>query len=373
MNINKEIAQKIVARTMKIIPYSVNVMDQDGVIIASGNPLRLQQKHTGAVLAIRENRVVEISSELAKQWNYEAREGINLPIKYQGKILGVVGISGDPEAVKPFAELVKMAAELIIEQAFLLEQERWEHRYKEEFFLTAIKQPKLSDELQKKASDFAIDFNQNFICIILRLNETSEDKLHNVMAYLKQFYPATMSVITALNQITILQSIPNNQNFTLPIAVFKQLPVKVKIAIGGIFSGNQSLYYAYSTAINTLEYGLTKSPNQVIYQFKEYKLPTLLEQFFNSWQYQELITPVIPLLAKKHSVLIKTLEKYFSLNCDLNLTSKALYIHTNSLRYRLQKIEEITHLSFNKIDEKIILYLFSIQQKKLDKTTKNSH
>lgn len=31
MKINKEIAQKIVWRTMKIIPYSVNVMDENGV------------------------------------------------------------------------------------------------------------------------------------------------------------------------------------------------------------------------------------------------------------------------------------------------------------------------------------------------------
>ena len=51
IKLNTAIAQKIVQRTMKIIENSVNVMDENGIIIASGNPSRLNQKHTGAVLA----------------------------------------------------------------------------------------------------------------------------------------------------------------------------------------------------------------------------------------------------------------------------------------------------------------------------------
>ena len=49
IKLNTAIAQKIVQRTMKIIENSVNVMDENGIIIASGNPSRLNQKHTGAL------------------------------------------------------------------------------------------------------------------------------------------------------------------------------------------------------------------------------------------------------------------------------------------------------------------------------------
>ncbi|OBW95033.1 sugar diacid recognition domain-containing protein, partial [Gallibacterium anatis] len=169
MKINKEIAQKIVWRTMKIIPYSVNVMDENGVIIASGNASRLNQRHTGAVLAIRENRVVEITAELAKLWNFEAQEGINLPINYQGKILGVVGISGKPDEVKPFAELVKMSAELIAEQAFVLEQERWHHRYKEEFILQLLNGVLDAECCAQQASFFSIDLTKPYVAVIIKL------------------------------------------------------------------------------------------------------------------------------------------------------------------------------------------------------------
>lgn len=54
MQLDKYTAKKIVKRAMKIIHHSVNVMDHDGVIIASGNSTRLNQRHTGAVLRSEE-------------------------------------------------------------------------------------------------------------------------------------------------------------------------------------------------------------------------------------------------------------------------------------------------------------------------------
>lgn len=60
-------ARQIVQRTMSIIPYSVNVMDEFGMIIASGEPSRLHQRHEGAVLALTENRVVEIDLATANR------------------------------------------------------------------------------------------------------------------------------------------------------------------------------------------------------------------------------------------------------------------------------------------------------------------
>lgn len=55
-------ARQIVQRAMSIISHSVNVMDSNGVIIASGNPSRLFQRREWVVLALTENPVVEIDN-----------------------------------------------------------------------------------------------------------------------------------------------------------------------------------------------------------------------------------------------------------------------------------------------------------------------
>ena len=123
MQLNDNLARQIVARAMKILSFSVNVMDEHGLIIASGNPERIHQRHEGAVLALTENRVVEISEATALQLK-GVRPGINLPISYQGELIGVIGISGDPEEVRAYAELVRMTAELILEQAAITDLDR---------------------------------------------------------------------------------------------------------------------------------------------------------------------------------------------------------------------------------------------------------
>ncbi|EJZ0476747.1 XRE family transcriptional regulator, partial [Escherichia coli] len=105
-------ARQIVQRTMGIIPYSVNVMNEHGMIIASGEASRLHQRHEGAVLALTENRVVEIDSATANKLK-GVKPGINLPINFRDQLIGVLGITGEPGEVKAYAQLVKMASELI--------------------------------------------------------------------------------------------------------------------------------------------------------------------------------------------------------------------------------------------------------------------
>lgn len=150
MQLNDNLARQIVARAMKILSFSVNVMDEHGLIIASGNPERIHQRHEGAVLALTENRVVEISEATALQLK-GVRPGINLPISYQGELIGVIGISGDPEEVRAYAELVRMTAELILEQAALTEQLQWDKRHKEELVLQLIRGEGRVDQLQQAA------------------------------------------------------------------------------------------------------------------------------------------------------------------------------------------------------------------------------
>lgn len=158
MKLNQAIADRIVKRTMQIIPNSVNVMDSEGVIIASGDVGRIGQRHTGAVIALRNDQAVEIDENLAKQWCDEVKAGINLPLHYLGSTIGVVGISGQPQQVRQYAQLVKMAAELIMQQAFELEQERWQRRYREEFVRALLKGSLSTAEIQQQAVFFRARF-----------------------------------------------------------------------------------------------------------------------------------------------------------------------------------------------------------------------
>ena len=362
MQLDTIIAQKIVKRAMKIIHYSVNVMNHEGVIIASGNPERLGQRHTGAVLALRENRVVEVDESLAQKWNFEAQPGINLPIHYLGKTIGVVGISGDPTQLKQYAELVRMTAELIVEQHALLEQETWHRRYKEEFILQLLRGNLDWKAMEQQAKFFSFDLSKSRVVIVIKLLQPNPDVLQHLINYLEQPEFAQDVAILSLDQVVVLKTF---QNLTALSAQVKTLlpadypKTDYKIAVGAALNAplSEQLPLSFQSAQSTLSYGLTHHPRKGIYLFDEYRLPVLLAGLSHSWQGNELLKPVAPLFTEKNAILYKTLQQYFFLNCDLHLTAEKLFIHPNTLRYRLNKIEQITGLSFNKIDDELSLYL----------------
>src|SRR3954447_25270580 len=128
MNINKVLAQEIANKVMQVIPYNVNIMDDIGRIIGSGDPGRIDNYHQGAQLAIEQESIVSIYHSEGG-----TKPGVNIPIHFRNRIIGVIGISGDPDIVSPFAELVRVTADLLINQEFLFRERRIQEQMKEEF------------------------------------------------------------------------------------------------------------------------------------------------------------------------------------------------------------------------------------------------
>ncbi len=133
---------------------------------------------------------------------------------------------------------------------------------------------------------------------------------------------------------------------------------KVHIAVGDYFAGIDGLARSYQTARDTLRRGMRQAPRKQVYFFEDYRLPVLLGSLADSWQADQLRTPLQKLAREDgKGALQKTLRHYFLQDCDLHRCAEALFIHPNTLRYRLGRIEQITGLNFNKLDDKFLLYL----------------
>ncbi|MGY4674139.1 CdaR family transcriptional regulator [Ursidibacter arcticus] len=369
MKLNKTIAQLIVRRTMQIIPNSVNVMDENGIIIASGDVARLNQRHTGAILVLRNNRAIEIDDELAKKWNYEARAGINLPITYLGSNIGVVGISGDPNNVRPYAELVKMAAELIVEQSALLEKERWDRRYKEEFVLQLVRGGLSHKQISQQATFFQLEARA-YTVILIKLQSATAENLQLLLAHFEHHFSNIATAVVDLDKVILIYPLTHNLDALKRSKILLELIPNTlsignyRIVVGMSVSTLSQLDFAYQTALQTLNYVEGIHSKKILHFFLDYKLPALLADFVHSWQGKELLAPFHTLIEHDDCrLLLKTLQQYFLSNCDLSHASQKLFIHPNTLRYRLNKIEQITSLFFNKIDDKFILFLGAVSLK----------
>lgn len=118
-HLDTKMAQDIVARTMRIIDTNINVMDARGRIIGSGDRERIGELHEGALLVLSQGRVVDIDDAVARHL-HGVRQGINLPLRLEGEIVGVIGLTGEPEHLRKYGELVCMTAEMMLEQSRLM-------------------------------------------------------------------------------------------------------------------------------------------------------------------------------------------------------------------------------------------------------------
>lgn len=71
--------------------------------------------------------------------------------------------------------------------------------------------------------------------------------------------------------------------------------------------------------------------------------------------YKETIGPLEAYDKKNESNLMETLTTYMNNQCDLGKSAEALFLHRNSLRYRLKKIEEILNIQLNELETRLNL------------------
>ncbi|MEZ0509373.1 sugar diacid recognition domain-containing protein, partial [Pseudomonas sp. Env-94] len=146
------LAQEIVDRTMAILPYNVNVMDSQGLILGSGEPERINTRHEGAQLVLANGRVVEIDGQTAKHLK-GVQPGINLPLLHDQRLIGVLGITGEPDGLRTYAELVRMTAEMLVSQRHQQAEQQWRRQRCDDLLALLLADsgdsPRLVDEAQQ--------------------------------------------------------------------------------------------------------------------------------------------------------------------------------------------------------------------------------
>lgn len=116
MLLTPELAGEIVRETMARVGRNINMMDEAGIIIASGEPSRIGQYHAAAAEAIRRNESFVIDEAQAAARYPGAQMGFNVPIQHRDRTIGAIGITGRPQEVEPLGQLLKMTTELMIRQ-----------------------------------------------------------------------------------------------------------------------------------------------------------------------------------------------------------------------------------------------------------------
>jgi len=377
ITIEPRLAQEIVERTMKIIPFNVNVMDVGGIILGSGKSSRIGERHAGAQLAIVQQRAVEI--DCATMRNLPGvKPGVNLPLTVRGKICGVVGLTGDPDSVRQFGELVRVTAEMILEQAQLIGELQREKRYREEFVFHLVKRDSASfDDLEAWALRLGVDFLRPRAVLVLELIDDSLSpdlaliELQRCQQRLGAQHPELLAAVLSPRELVILADFERSGNGVPGSAIARQrllalesivrqdLGCPAVVSMGVALSGIDGVALSYQSARQTSRVGRQRDAEATSFSYYELSLPVLLAGLGSGWQAEQLRRPLLRLneADKRNGTLRRTIDLWFAHNGHPLATAKALHIHRNTLDYRLRQISEATGLDLTNTDDRLLLYI----------------
>lgn len=352
-SVDQTLAQQIVNTVKDVCGYDINFINRTGIIFASTNPSRIGTFHEIGKRAAALGTMLEVTQNDSFTGT---RQGINLPVYHNGRMLAVIGITGDPQETRKYAYLAERMTLLLIREQELNAFSRTQAD-KKHFAVTSLMREDPSDReyLTECLNEFRIDPNSPKRFLILQVNSRYnlmnlsllEQKIHQLFAqigitlftfsYPREFFAIAEERDFLKNEF-LLQTFARKNPELIQIAAGRtctlfQLPLSCESA---------------RTALKSLE---NSADNYVV--FDHLTLELILSSAGKANK-EEFLRKTIAMLTAEEQ---KLLQVYFSEDMSLSGTCETLYLHKNTLQYRLNRIHEKTGWNPRKFRDAVLLYL----------------
>ena len=363
MIISKNYADKIINEINDIIDGKINIMNKDGVIISSTDKNRIGTIHLGALKIINENldELIIYKDDYFKG----TKKGVNYPIFFKDSIIGVVGISGDYEKISNFAKLVKKITEINISE---LEKNREKLKYDaqiKQFYIDWVKSNMTNfDIIEKKSSLYNIDVSIKRRFVVydffkdnsLYFNEKISHYLFNYLSTIfvgPLFFPYNDLNILALPYVTdetIKVCLTNIQEL-----IFDKYNISIRFGVDNNIVNIMEIKQNITKAKKA--YQKTNFNNTNIIFYNDLKFEIIRDDILDSsssdyinnlFKYQD-----IKIIKQSMDLLFI----YYKFDGSINKAADFLFMHKNTLQYKLNRIYEITGYNPRSIKDSFLFQL----------------
>lgn len=331
--LSKQLAQKIVDKMMQVIPYNVIIADEKGLIIGSSDRERIYKMHSGAQEALTYGKMVKVYDDSDA---LNVKQGVNSPIFSEGKIVGVIGIAGDPDVVKAFSQLVSVTAELLINQEYTINRKKIKEQKIEKFlYELAYKTDEYSEIFIERGLSIGIDLKTLYVAVVFNSSKTSSKK---IKGKLNQFLEKN-EYILSLNVSNTIIFMDSNTNIVRRIERYLESEKLSDVNVG-IGSRETLIANSLNQAIAAINIGNRLTPDKNIFLYRDLNFVSQLSKFKEDKRLKNIVEKLKE--EGRQADLLETLATYVYSNGEVNKTSEKLHIHRNTLNYRFEKIQEIT-------------------------------
>ncbi len=348
--------QNMMYQLKDVIGRNVGLLDETVTVIASSDSSMLYMT------------MDEVEDALSETFGVFTCSGYTYKVVgVRNKIEYIVFVEGEDEEAKTFCSMVAVSVSNL--------RQIYDEKYdKANLIKNIILDNILPGDIHLRVKELRIAPNASRVAMLVRITEGEDTSIYEIIQ--NMFPEADKDFIINLNEKDLvlvkevkpgttakdLEKLAKAIVDTIGVEVY----VKINIGIGTVVENVKELARSYKEAQVAMEVGKVFDIEKTIVNYENlgigrliYHLPTrLCEMFLNE-------------IFKKESIevldqeTIITIQKFFENNLNVSETSRKLYVHRNTLVYRLDKIYKLTGLDLRNFDDAIVFKVAMMVKKYL--------
>lgn len=340
------IFQSVILQLKECTAHAIGVIDGDGAVIACTDSSLLSERYPAAVdvLISHEGAAVQVEDKV-----FKGLSGWNLQPDYAAF---VVGEGQEAETLCALAAVALSGAKANYE----------EKHDRATFVKNIILDNILLGDIYVRARELHFEPEVNRAVFLVRQLDEANPTAVDVLAGL--FPDRQVEFVLSINDsdVAVIKEIGEEEDTKelqqlaaqMQALLEKELGIRAVVGIGTIAPHLRDLARAYKEAGVAIEVGKVFNTDKTIITYENlgigrliYQLPTTLCEMF----LQEVFKKN-PIDALDQETLF-TINRFFENSLNVSETARKIFVHRNTLVYRLEKIKKLTGLDLREFDDAI--------------------
>lgn len=338
--------QSIIHQFHDSINRTIGIIDSNYVVVACSNLDKIGEVREN----IQEDLFQASSTFTVNGCTYRSFDYNNEP-EY------AVFVEGSESEVQRYVGLLSVALGNI--------KQYYDEKYdRSNFIKNVILDNILPGDIYLKARELRFNIDAHRVCMLIRVTSKSDVSAHDVVQNL--FPDKTKDFVISINEtdIALVKEVREGINAkdleklarSIVDTLTSEFYIHCCIGIGTTITNIKDLGFSFKEAQIAIEVGKVFDTEKIIVSYDHlgvarliYQLPTTLCEMF----LHEIFRDEGSMDALDQETLF-TIQRFFENNLNVSETSRKLFVHRNTLVYRLDKIKKLTGLDLREFEDAVV-------------------
>lgn len=390
-------AQSVVEQFASVLDIPISITDNSGMIIGSTDNKRLGSHHILTAEIAESGKAMFFSKENTAGL-VNVFPGIAAPLNFQEQTIGVLGLIGDPDTVERYLKFVQTHIEMLLVENFRSKTVNSQMEMLQGFVQHLLSHQENTDskKIQKYSEMHGYSLKLLRRCILIDMPMTIDQ--NSTTQPLQAFTSTEQDLFLCLTNIFV----KNEQDIVAPLnsgqwlivthihsddlistknildyasdslqtfLTRRSLNSDFKISSGDSFSTIAGLIQSYEQSRKALDIARRNNYKQTIVSINDWTLLSLA-------LIEEIELPSKKALeyhiekVRNHpngQALIESFLVYCEEQLNMSQAARKLYIHRNTLLYRIQQLQQLLNINLQSFKQCTLLYLALKQHEQISK------